>query len=102
MCLQHALSPSRLTSERSDRPARSSRGVARKRNGINHVSGMPAVANPSTPVIGWHMFMIVIDPHEGSLTGVAVESNETVIDMLRVEADAHQRARLLAWAARFE
>ena len=48
------------------------------------------------------MFMIGIDPHKGSHTAAAVDRNETVIDTLRVDADVHQRARLLAWAARFE
>ena len=37
----------RLASERSDRLARSSHGVARKRNGINPISGVPTVANPN-------------------------------------------------------
>jgi transposase len=48
------------------------------------------------------MFMIGIDPHKGSHTAAAVDRNETVIDTLRVDADCFQRARLLAWAARFE
>ena len=45
------------------------------------------------------MFMIGIDPHKGSHTAAAVDRNEAVIDTLRVDADRHQRARLLAWAA---
>ena len=48
------------------------------------------------------MFMIGIDPHKGSHTAAAVDRNETVIDTLRVDADCHQRERLLAWAARFK
>ena len=48
------------------------------------------------------MFMIGIDPHKGSHTAVAVDRDEAVIDTIRVDADRHQRARLLAWAARFE
>lgn len=48
------------------------------------------------------MIMIGIDPHKGSHTAAAVDRDEAVIDMIRVEADRHQRARLLAWAARFE
>ena len=48
------------------------------------------------------MFMIGIDPHKGSHTAAAVDRDETVIDTLRVDADCHQRAVLLAWAARFE
>ena len=47
------------------------------------------------------MFMIGIDPHKGSHTAAAVDRNEAVIDTIRVDADGHQRARLLAWAARF-
>ena len=35
----------RLASERTDRLARSCRGVARKRNGINPISGVPTAAN---------------------------------------------------------
>lgn len=48
------------------------------------------------------MFMIGIDPHKGSHTAAAVDQDEAVIDTIRVEADRHQRTRLLAWAARFE
>jgi transposase len=48
------------------------------------------------------MFMIGIGPHKGSHTAVAVDGSEAVIDTIRVDADRHQRARLLAWAARFE
>ena len=48
MCLSNALPPVGLASERTDHPARSSHGVARNRNGIDHVSGVPTVANPTT------------------------------------------------------
>ena len=48
------------------------------------------------------MFMIGVDPHKGSHTAVAVDRTEAVIDTVRVDADRDQRARLLAWAARFE
>ena len=48
------------------------------------------------------MFMIGIDPHKGSHTAAAVDRDEAVIDTIRVDADRHQRSRLLAWAARFE
>ena len=84
----------RLASERSDRSARSCRGVARKRNGIDHVSGVPAAANPTTRE-EHIMFMIGIDPHKGSHTAVAVDRSETVVDTIRVDADRHQRSRLL-------
>src|SRR3954452_19499804 len=47
------------------------------------------------------MFMIGIDPHNGSHTAAAVGLSQEVIDTIRVEADRHQRARLLAWAERF-
>ena len=47
------------------------------------------------------MFMIGIDPHKGSHTAAAVNRAEAVIDTIRVDADRHQRARLLAWAAPF-
>ena len=45
--------------------------------------------------------MIGIDPHKGSHTAAAVDRAEAVIDTIRVDADRHQRARLLAWAAPF-
>ena len=48
------------------------------------------------------MFMIGVDPHKGSHTAVVVDRNEAVLDTIRVDADRHQRERLLAWAAPFE
>ncbi len=48
------------------------------------------------------MFIIGIDPHKGSHTAAAVDRDKVVIDTIRVDADRHQRARLLAWAAQFE
>lgn len=48
------------------------------------------------------MFMIGIDPHKGSHTATAVDTREVVVGELRVEADRHQRARLLEWAQAFE
>ncbi len=48
------------------------------------------------------MFIIGIDPHKGSHTAVAVDRSETVVDTIRVDADRHQRGRLLEWATRFE
>jgi transposase len=48
------------------------------------------------------MFMIGIDPHKGSHTATAVDAREVVVGELRVEADRHQRARLLKWAQAFE
>ena len=48
------------------------------------------------------MFMIGIDPHKGSHTAVVVDRTEAVLDTIRVDADRHQRERLLAWAAPFE
>lgn len=48
------------------------------------------------------MFMIGIDPHKGSHTAVAVDRSEAVVDAIRVDADRHQRSRLLEWATRFE
>ena len=89
MCLSNALFTARLTSDRSDQSAGSSRGVARKRNGIDHVSGMPAVANQTTTVTEHAMFTIGIDPHKGSHTAAAVDRAEAVIDTIRVDADCH-------------
>ena len=48
------------------------------------------------------MFIIGIDPHKGSHTAAAVDRDKVVIDTIRVDADRDQRARLIAWAARFE
>ena len=41
------------------------------------------------------MFIIGIDPHKGSHTAVAVDRSETVVDTIRVDADRHQRSRLV-------
>jgi len=48
------------------------------------------------------MFIIGIDTHKGSHTAVAVDRSESVVDTIRVEADRHQRSRLLEWATWFE
>jgi transposase len=48
------------------------------------------------------MFIIGIDPHKGWHTAVAVDQSETVVATIRVDADRHQRSRLLEWATRFE
>jgi transposase len=48
------------------------------------------------------MFIIGIDPHKRSHTAVAVDRSETVLDTIRVDADRHQRSRLLTWATQFE
>ena len=48
------------------------------------------------------MFMIGIDPYKGSHTAAAVDRDVAVVDTICVEADRHQRSRLLEWAARFE
>jgi transposase len=48
------------------------------------------------------LITIGIDPHKGSHTATAVDDAEVVIGEFRVEANRHQRARLLEWAAAFE
>jgi transposase len=48
------------------------------------------------------VFMIGIDPHKGSHTATAVDVDEAVVGEIRVDADRHQRDRLLVWAAAFE
>lgn len=48
------------------------------------------------------MFIIGIDPHKGSHTVTAVDCTEVAVACLRVEADRHQRSRLLEWATAFE
>jgi hypothetical protein len=43
--------------------------------------------------------MIGIDPHKGSHTAVVINSDEVVIDAIRVRASAGQLAELQEWAA---
>ena len=47
------------------------------------------------------MFIIGIDPHKGSHTAVVVDHCEVVVATIRVDADRHQRGRLLEWATPF-
>jgi len=63
---------------------------------------VPAGANPSTKREEHTVFMIGIDPHKGSHTAAAVDHTEAVLACVRVDANRHQRARLLEWAVRFE
>jgi transposase len=42
------------------------------------------------------------DPHKGSHTAVVVDRCEVVVATIRVDADRHQRSRLLEWAHGFE
>ena len=46
--------------------------------------------------------MIGIDPHKASHTAVAIDSNEHVLDELRVRSSTTQADRLRCWAAGFE
>jgi transposase len=48
------------------------------------------------------LITIGIDPHKGSHTATAVDDAEVVVGEFRVDANRHQRARLLEWAAPFE
>lgn len=48
------------------------------------------------------MIIIGIDPHKGSHTAVALDEDEQVLAELKVNADRHQRDRLLACAAPYE
>jgi transposase len=48
------------------------------------------------------VFIIGIDPHKGSHTAVAIDSDERLVGELLVRADRRQRERLLCWAAEFE
>jgi len=43
--------------------------------------------------------MIGVDPHKGSRTAVAIDSDEEPLGKLRVRASASQARRLVAWAA---
>ncbi len=45
---------------------------------------------------------IGIDPHKGSHTAVAIDSNEHVLDEIRVRSCSTQTVRLRKWAERFE
>ena len=45
---------------------------------------------------------IGIDPHKGSHTAVAIDSNEHVLDEIRVRSCSTQTVRLRDWADRFE
>lgn len=45
---------------------------------------------------------IGIDPHKGSHTAVAIDSNEVVLDEIRVRSCSTQTARLRDWAERYE
>jgi transposase len=46
--------------------------------------------------------MIGIDPHKGSHTAVVVDSDEVVIDEIRVKATANQLVELQEWAAEYQ
>jgi transposase len=63
---------------------------------------VPAATNSNHENREHVMFIIGIDPHKRSHTAVAVDCSETVVGTIRVEADHHQRSRLLEWASRFE
>jgi len=70
---------------------------------LHPTSGLPAAVHPLSALRLEHiMFIIGIDPHKGSHTATAVDAAEVVVGEVRVEADRHQRARLLEWAAAFE
>ena len=45
---------------------------------------------------------IGIDPHKGSHTAVAIDTNETVLAEVRVAATPSQTDELMCWAARFD
>ena len=46
--------------------------------------------------------MIGIDPHKGSHTAVAIDTEEVIVGKLQVSASAAQTVELLGWAARFD
>ena len=46
--------------------------------------------------------MIGIDPHKATHTAVAIDSNEMMLDELRVRACSSQVKRLTSWAVPFE
>src|SRR5919106_261969 len=89
--------PSELTTSSGPASAWLVRG-----SGTIPISGVPAGANPSMRARSAPVFMIGIDPHKGSHTAAAVDHTEAAVACVRVNADRHQRARLLEWAAAFE
>jgi hypothetical protein len=46
--------------------------------------------------------MIGIDPHKGSHTAVVIDSDEMVIDEVRVKATANQLVELREWASGYQ
>ena len=46
--------------------------------------------------------IIGVDPHKGSHTAVAIDSQEAALGQLSVRASRRQVDQLLGWAARFE
>jgi transposase len=48
------------------------------------------------------VFIIGIDPHKGSHTVVAIDSDERLVGEVLVRADRRQRERLLRWASEFK
>ncbi len=46
--------------------------------------------------------MIGIDPHKGSHTAVVVDSDEVVIDQIRVRTSAKQLTQLQDWASGYD
>jgi transposase len=91
-----------LLSEATVRQVLPRRGSKEERHLIP-TSGLPA-GGASHPHQGLEHTVITIgiDPHKGSHTATAVDEHEAVVGEVRVDADRHQRARLLEWAAAFE
>ncbi len=46
--------------------------------------------------------MIGIDPHKGSHTAVVIDTDEVVIEEIRVRASANQLGELQEWASGYE
>ena len=79
------------------------RGVARKRQEHDQPkSGVPTSVSITERKALTMTITIGIDPHKGSHTAVAIDSNEHVLDEIRVRACSTQTVRLRDWAERFE
>ncbi len=63
---------------------------------------MPAAVSVSERKGSVMSLMIGIDPHKGSHTAVVIDSDEVVIDQIRIRASANQLVELQEWASGYE
>ena len=65
-------------------------------------SGLPAAVSVVDRKASVMSVMIGIDPHKGSHTAVVIDSDEAVIEQIRVRASAKQVGELQEWASGYE